>query len=229
MKSLYVVVSVLCLIIIFSFKKKEAKSIQIQEKQIFFSINDEENFIIDNLYLYSKKGKFSIEEEVLEANWNNYFLKYKGKIIGKYKYVDSENSDEIICELYVNNKRISNQLGISKTISLKSFNKDNFLKEIQNFLEHYPKGAINTAEVLNNKGYFLFKFKYYDASLIYLNKTIQLFPNRVVAHLNIADCYWNINQKAKAIESYNKYISLMKSQKKDLKKIPKYVYERIKK
>ena len=59
-------------------------------------------------------------------------------------------------------------------------------------------------------------------------KVIEKDPNRVVVYLNIADCYWELNQKEKAKQNYQKYLSLMKSQKKDLKKIPKRVYERIK-
>lgn len=61
-----------------------------------------------------------------------------------------------------------------------------------------------------------------------LQKVIQKYPDRVVAYLNIANSYWNIGKKEKAVENYKTYLSLMKSQKKDINKVPKYVEERIK-
>ncbi|WP_373567440.1 hypothetical protein [Chryseobacterium sp. WG23] len=42
----------------------------------------------------------------------------------------------------------------------------------------------------------------------------------------MADAYWEINDKGKAKEYYQKYISLMKTQDKDLKKIPQRVRDR---
>lgn len=65
-------------------------------------------------------------------------------------------------------------------------------------------------------------------SINVLQKIIQKYPDRVVAYLNIANSYWNIGQKGKAIENYKIYLSLMKSQKKDLKKVPRYVQDRTK-
>lgn len=79
----------------------------------------------------------------------------------------------------------------------------------------------------NNIAYYAYKSKAYEESIYILTKIIQKFPRRVVAYLNIADCYWEIKEKEKAIINYKKYIQLMKEQKKDLKKIPKYVYDRI--
>jgi hypothetical protein len=67
-----------------------------------------------------------------------------------------------------------------------------------------------------------------SVSINVLQKIIQKYPDRVVAYLNIANSYWSTGKKEKAIENYKTYISLMKSQKKDLNKIPKYVGERIK-
>ncbi|MFY1047383.1 tetratricopeptide repeat protein [Chryseobacterium sp. GP-SGM7] len=67
-----------------------------------------------------------------------------------------------------------------------------------------------------------------SVSINVLQKIIQKYPDRVVAYLNIANSYWITGKKEKAIENYKTYISLMKSQKKDLNKIPKYVTERIK-
>jgi tetratricopeptide (TPR) repeat protein len=83
-------------------------------------------------------------------------------------------------------------------------------------------------EVINNKAFYLKKYKDYEISLLLLDKVIEKSPTRVVAYLNIADCYWEMKDKPKAIENYKKYIQLMTEQNKDLNKIPKYVYERVK-
>lgn len=83
-------------------------------------------------------------------------------------------------------------------------------------------------ERLNNKAFYLKSYKDYKTATFLLTKIIEKFPTRVVAYLNIADCYWEMKDKPKAIENYKKYIQLMTEQKKDLKKIPKYVYERVK-
>ena len=202
---------------------------QLQSENILYSLYEKENFIIDDYYLYTDKGKFSIEDEVSKQNWNNYFLKYKNKIIGRYTFEDELNINKLTCQLYITNKKISTILGIKKTITLINLKKSEFENGIINSFKDLPLDLINSAELLNNKGYFLYKYKFYNASLIYFNRTIEISPNRTVAYLNIADCYWDLKNNDKAIENYNRYIQLMKEQKKDLKKIPKYVYERLKK
>ena len=66
------------------------------------------------------------------------------------------------------------------------------------------------------------------ASIFLLKKIIDKEPSRIVAFLNLADAQWNIEQFDYAKKSYIKYNSLMKSNSKDLKKIPERVRERIK-
>ena len=80
----------------------------------------------------------------------------------------------------------------------------------------------------NDIGYYLEQGYCYSMAIDILEKVLQKSPGRVVAYLNIADAYWGNNEKAKAKESYNKYIELMKSQEKDMNKIPTRVYDRIK-
>lgn len=80
---------------------------------------------------------------------------------------------------------------------------------------------------LNNVAFVAYKSRAYAESLYILNKVIKKNPKRIVAYLNIADNYWALNQKEKAVENYKKYIQLMKDQKKNLKKVPKYVYQRL--
>ncbi|ROI04143.1 tetratricopeptide repeat protein [Chryseobacterium sp. G0240] len=67
-----------------------------------------------------------------------------------------------------------------------------------------------------------------SVSIQILEKIIKKYPDRVVTYLNIADSYWAAGNKEAAKKNYKQYLSLMKSQKKDLNKVPKYVGERIK-
>lgn len=81
--------------------------------------------------------------------------------------------------------------------------------------------------MLNNFAYKIENINPYVSTKI-LQKILVKFPNRVVAYLNLADSYWAIDNQELAKENYKKYVELMKFQKKDLSKIPKYVWERIK-
>jgi len=80
-------------------------------------------------------------------------------------------------------------------------------------MEH-GRGTIQYAETLSSATYLL-------------QKILTNFPERTVAHLNMADVLWNNYDKQPAIKYYNSYISLMKKENKQ-SKIPQRVYERIK-
>ncbi|MDR2238599.1 MAG: hypothetical protein LBE92_20915 [Chryseobacterium sp.] len=78
----------------------------------------------------------------------------------------------------------------------------------------------------NNLAYHLEQKKQYETSNYLLKKITETFPDRVVAWLNYGDVLWGLNENMEAKGVYKKYISLMKSQNKDLNKIPQRVYER---
>jgi len=61
-----------------------------------------------------------------------------------------------------------------------------------------------------------------------LEKILERFPERTVAHLNMADILWNDYDKLPAKKYYNSYIALMKKENKQAK-IPQRVYDRRKK
>ncbi|QDP85775.1 hypothetical protein FNJ88_09540 [Chryseobacterium sp. SNU WT5] len=67
-----------------------------------------------------------------------------------------------------------------------------------------------------------------NSSIFLLKKIIHQFPDRVVAYLNLGDSYWANENKEQAEIVYKKYIEIMKTQNKDLSKIPQRVFERIK-
>ncbi len=100
--------------------------------------------------------------------------------------------------------------------------------QIENLLISEPITK-NNVDMYNNLAYHLSCTKNGNQQAInILTQVTNKFPERVVAYLNLADNYWNLGEKEKAVKNYNMYISLMKSQKKDLSRIPQSVWERIK-
>ena len=81
----------------------------------------------------------------------------------------------------------------------------------------------------NDLAYYLSQTKNGKSSAIFLLKRIiKKNETRVVAYLNLADAQWDSQREDDAKKSYQKYVSLMKSQNKDLAKIPQRVNDRIK-
>lgn len=101
------------------------------------------------------------------------------------------------------------------------------LNELKFLFTNEPLNEKNLNEY-NNIAYYLEQNKDYNESNYILDKIINKYPSRIVAWLNLADTYWELDEKAKAKDAYQKYTSLMKSQNKDLSKIPQRVYERSK-
>jgi len=85
-----------------------------------------------------------------------------------------------------------------------------------------------THVLYNNIGYYLEQAEAYDAAIYVLNTVLEKYPQRAVAHLNIADAYWGNGERGKARKHYEEYLRLMKDQKKDESKIPQTVYDRMK-
>ncbi|MGU3373772.1 tetratricopeptide repeat protein [Chryseobacterium sp. M5A1_1a] len=98
---------------------------------------------------------------------------------------------------------------------------------LPDFKKKFPLSQGNLDDY-NNIAFALSKNGNQKAAIELLNQITTKFSGRTVAYLNLADSYWNIGEKDKAINCYKEYLSLMKTQKKDLRKIPEYVYTRIK-
>lgn len=155
--------------------------------------------------------KFNINDIILDKK----LIEKKVSLIKGYqeeKEVEVINYHELIKKYYKNKKNDDVLLFTNEFI----IDKLNIIETI----------SVNK---LNNIAFYAYKSKAYLESIYILKKVIEKSPKRTVAYLNIADCYWETNKKEKAKENYKKYIELMKEQKKDLKKMPKSVYERIKK
>lgn len=88
--------------------------------------------------------------------------------------------------------------------------------------------SVQNVDKYNDIAYYLGQSGAYPESISLLDIITCQYPTRVVAWLNLADAQWAMTDYQDAKKSYQKYYKLMKEKKKDLKKIPKYVYERIK-
>ncbi len=102
--------------------------------------------------------------------------------------------------------------------------KKNVKNKIIEYLYCYPVSKKNIQRY-NDLAFYL---NNNDLSLYILFNIIRIEPERTVAYLNIADNYYKLGNGVEAKKNYKKYIKLMKNQKKNVEKIPKYVYERVK-
>jgi len=99
--------------------------------------------------------------------------------------------------------------------------------KIADILKAYPISNQNIT-IYNDGAYNLIEGENFNEARIILLDIVNFSPDRVVAYLNLGDAQWGFDENENAKKSYLKYIALMKSQGKDLNKIPKRVYERIK-
>lgn len=98
-------------------------------------------------------------------------------------------------------------------------------KYLDYYLEHYQLTQKNLT-TYNNIAYYLQKANANKEAIYLLEKILAKFPNRTVAHYNLADAYWAIGEKKKAKEHYKIYIEQMKKKGKE-KSIPKIVKKRV--
>lgn len=168
-----------------------------------------EGTVSDKIYLknYVLKNQLYSELEDLGSSLNNSLLK---------------NDSFAMTNLYNN---LYEKIGIL-IYSIKNDSK--FIDAPLEEDKYLKKVSILNTNKLNDVAYFLEQTGAYKESIYLLNEIIKKDPDRIVAYLNLADAQWGIEQFDNAKKSYQKYISLMKSQNKDLNKIPLRVKERIK-
>ncbi|WP_175834581.1 tetratricopeptide repeat protein [Burkholderia anthina] len=149
--------------------------------------------------------------------------------------------------------RVSGCASIGKSDSLVYESKNQVQREIRNELNDFKKATqapssleeyisempdFRVAEIgayvdagnvedVNNLAFYLGKYKRGGDAVQILQYLVKKFPNRIVARLNLADAYWEIDAKELAIPEYREYRRQM-----DLKglseKIPPRVLGRIK-
>ncbi|WP_294322971.1 hypothetical protein [uncultured Chryseobacterium sp.] len=223
-----------------------AKSVSPKSSKVYFN----NNFLIlqrtftDNNPHTNLEYKFYIKYIQNKINVNKIeflketYVEYDDLCKISYTYLPKRNFlfplDQI--ESFTENdlESFSRQLTISEALELVSLtNKYNHCTsklsqdEIDLLLENFPITP-KTINDYNNIAFYTHENKSYHESLFLLEKILEKDPNRVVAWLNIADTQWMLNNSHDAKNSYQKYITLMKIQKKDLNRIPKRVYDRTK-
>jgi tetratricopeptide (TPR) repeat protein len=176
--------------------------------------------------------------------YKNFFL----KIILKNQDLNGHDGD-VLCKKNIYPYKTENelkkkykQMNITDNIilnSLEEFIKPDYAKKYDSLFTFKDSSFdIDTLESIINEipittktltqyndiAYYLQQAKANDEAIFLLEKIIEKFPNRTVAYLNLADAYDGINDKEKAKENYEKYINLMKQDKKE-NKIPQRVLE----
>jgi tetratricopeptide (TPR) repeat protein len=74
-------------------------------------------------------------------------------------------------------------------------------------------GDPTNAEYPNNAGFAYYQLGKYEESVLWLEKTMSIDPNRAVAYLNLGDALVRLNRSAEAREAYTKYMGLAPNSK----------------
>lgn len=188
---------------------------------------------------YKYKDKLLVEEDEYKFDmdlWSDSEYKYpdipanepkKLWSVTKYKYsyykdgiLSYEKLNSIVAE-YGKNSNIKNILYNLESSGIKYILKKQPV--------YFTQGQY--VSILNNYAYFLSETERYKEAMPILERVIERDKNRVVAYLNLGDCYnreYSKNRdekvKKKVVENYRKYVWLLK---KDAK-IPERVKEMIK-
>lgn len=183
-------------------------------------------------FTYSAQGIFLLYKEVVKYGEQGfsgnriYFNRFNIKDKSHDDLVSLSSSTD---ENFSKSKPTFNYFDIKN----KLFGKVILDDSVENIFILYPdikatKILISNVELANNLAYLLEQNGAYSDSKYLLQNIITQYPERLVAYLNLGDADWTLNNKKEAKESYKFYISFMKSQNKDLSKIPQRVYDRIK-
>jgi len=203
-----------------------------------------------NTQSYNTTGdyKYSYHVSYINNNW------YLTKIIAKYNEWNFEKSQEVeyTCiknqtvlleksfvevfdfqhSKYCKSKIIQNN-GLDSFVFLVKKETFNLLNPKLNWLDIqrlkflFDDFSLTTKSLIqyNNIAYYLQKAGSNEEAVYLLEKILEKFPNRTVAHYNLADAYWALGEKKKAIASYNTYIEQMCNAGKE-KRIPQVVIDR---
>lgn len=157
-------------------------------------------------------------------------LPYPVTLEKKINYEFIEGMYKLVSEKF-NCKESLNQYTISLKKAFESRREDiingDYVYRLKAIKSCYPISNGNII-VYNDIAFYLLDTGQLQFSLELINEILKISPSRTVAWLNLADNYWQLDEKSKAKEAYEKYIELMKSQNKDLSKIPQRVYDRSK-
>ncbi|WP_333852042.1 tetratricopeptide repeat protein [Epilithonimonas sp.] len=227
-----------------NFKKKSIDVSENLKKEIFFSnealviqkeFEDNNPHDISNYKYFFKEFNNSIILEKVEFKRETYaeqvdlchinFTYFPNKIIYlsevdffNQKYLNSLNRNISLKDAIEITKKVNQNYQCTSNISE---------QELEYMLTKIALSNVSVNEY-NNLAYYLEQNKQYSASKYLLETILEKYPHRVVAWLNYGDTLWELNEKSRAKSAYQKYKSLMKSQGKDLSKIPLNIEDRIK-
>jgi tetratricopeptide (TPR) repeat protein len=188
--------------------------------------------LVYRLNIYKKYNLFLLKIFIDDKTLNG----EDGTVMCKKSYYPYQKNRDFLNKL--NNLRITNSVILN---SLEIFLKSNYsniydskftFKESR-FNLNVLKTILNDISVnkktltpYNNIAYYLQKAGSNKEAIYLLEKILKKYPTRTVAHYNLADAYWALGEKKKAIVSYTTYIEQMCNAGKE-KRIPKVVRDRV--
>ncbi|WP_163411316.1 tetratricopeptide repeat protein [Flavobacterium ajazii] len=199
-----------------------ASSTKMKQVYSFICKNNAIYLISKEILKYSKEGSLSNKVYLKNYKLTNQLYNDLEDIGSSLNDSFSENKSFALTNLYDN---VYKRIGV---VNFTITNDDKFMTAPLNEGKYIKDIKIIDTDKLNDVAYYLEQSGAYKESILFLNEIIDNNPQRVVAWLNLADAQWADNKKKDAKLSYKKYIYLMEVQKKDIKKIPKRAYERIK-
>lgn len=191
----------------------------------------------DKLYLqlnpHLKNQAPPIPEEVAEAGDEAGEVIYdvEGKVKGKNYFV-FHNYGEVMdpyilfeeCDKALEYHKVEDLKAIEDDLKAKR-NLDKYsLKFFYTLQEYFPIND-ESLRLYNDIAYYLYQAEKYEASISLLTDILARYPDRVVAHLNMADAFVAIKKEDEAKPYYLTYIAQMVKLGKE-KKIPKELFVR---
>ena len=209
-----------------------------------------ENYSMDGIYSLVQMKSYTENDNVLYIKniFNGaggqtieYFLSYKNNNwqlshsimtsstydetkICVISYLQENKTEEcIVCNK--NKGSIQNEINLELITNINKYSNIITNEFIFSIINISPLSLKNVTSY-NNLAFKLEQIKKFSESIYILEKVINKFPNRIVAHINLGDAYWGLIEKENAKQAYLKYIELMKECGKE-SKIPQRVFDRI--
>lgn len=207
----------------FSFKNEEA-SVRLEEAPpIYFSLEGSCNFKLSMgeypsgiLLINDKEMKGIVKKNPYNEGFYDFVV--HGDPVVTFNYEDAD--------IIVENQKYQYSCVSAKYIKLNKLNGDENAVQMLKKAISDDEGYFDNINAINDKAFYLERLNYNNAAYFLLKIILQKEPDRAVAWLNMGDVCWSLDHTSEAQKSYKQYISLMKSQGKEVDKIPKRVYER---
>lgn len=207
----------------FSFKNEEASVRSEDTPPIYFSLEGSCNFKLSMgeypsgiILINDKEMKGIVKKNPYNEGFYDFIV--HGNPVITFNYEDTD--------VIVENQKYQHRCTSAKYIKLNKLNGDeNAVQLLQKAIAD-DEGYFDDINAINDKAFYLERLNYNKAAYFLLKIILLKAPDRAVAWLNMGDVCWSLDHTSEAQKSYEQYISLMKSQGKEISKIPKRVYER---